>query len=152
MIYPTLEQDFRRVDQQMDQLSCTWKCRRVTCCTLSCLTCPITWTAFLALDCINCSLDMTLDPRDREEPCLMTRGACEDCCSADEPALPNRSLDVCLQVISPPSSLIRLSPLHYSTAPERQLMDDLRHEKRDLTLQTHVETPVLSSLILGYEG
>lgn len=82
----------------------------------------------------------------------MTRGSCEDCCSDEEIPLPNTSQEVCLQAINPASSILKLSPLHYSTAPERQLMEDLHTEKRDLTLQTHVESSVLSGLILDYEG
>lgn len=148
----TLDQDFRRVDQQMDRLTSTWNCRRVTCCVASCLICPLVSTIFAGLDCISCLLDATQDPRDREEPCLMTRGACEDCCSDEEIPLPNTSHEVCLQVINPSSSILKLSPLHYSTAPERQLMEDLHTEKRDLTLQNYVKSPVLSGIILDYEG
>lgn len=145
----TIDQDSRRVDQQIDRLSSTWNCRRITCCVTSSLICPLVSTIFAGLDCITCLLDATQNPQDREEPCLMTRGACEDCCSDHELPFPNTSQEVCLQVINPASSLLKLSPLHYSTAPERQLMEDLHTEKLDLILQTHVKSPVLSSLILS---
>ena len=148
----TLERDHQRVEQQIDVLSSTWNCRRITCCAASWLACPLTWSMFSALDCAICLVNSTVDPRDRGEPCTITRGACEDCCSEDEPVLPNTTRDICLQVLNPAVGLMRLSSEHYSTAPERQSMEDLRQEKRDLTLQEHVQTSEISSLILGYEG